>query len=268
MRMFAPFMLMLLCFPALAKDRLLNSYGVKTWNLWGFKYIESFSHLYGIANHDFSFIRYASTDGTPGIRVFTASVSDGIDVKDLQWRASVIYRYLQKVTGEMPPVKRVDIYLVPCGYDFNLVRKSFTIGVDARMSFAFSAGSRDGCHLESMILSRKIVRTLAHESMHTILNFHHPDQAKNEKAAITIESCAELITFGDTSFAKRVRLDAEADDQQDTPINVSLRAKYEDDEGLAQISSYGTLSAANVEGANKLFALCDERYQQALTSAQ
>lgn len=268
MRTLTLFVFAMLCLPVLAEDRLLNSYGVETWGVGGFRYIASFSRLYGREDGKFSFEKRASVRGWPEIRVFAASTEDGIDVADLQKRVSGIYEYLREVTGETPPVKRIDIYLVPCGHDFTLAKKSFTFGASARLSFAFSAGARDGCPLDSMGLSREIVRTLAHETMHTILNFHRPDQALNERAAVTIESCAELIAFGDTTFAKRVRLDPAADGQQDAPINVSLRAKYEDDQKLAGISSYGPLSASDAEGANKLFALCRERYQQALRSAR
>ena len=269
MRILTLSMLVIICCPVFAGSRLLSSYGIKTWGVGGFRYIASFSHLYGDNNRDFSFVKYASASGRPEIRVFTAAKDNGIDAVYLQARLHDTYEYLREVTGEEPPVKRIDVYLVPCGYNFEIVKKSFAFMTGVNLSFAFAvSGNGDGCHLESMSLTREIVRTLAHEVMHTILNFHHPDQTLGERAAVTIESCAELAAFGDTAFAKRVRLGEVADDQRDAPINISLSAKYEDDEKLASISSYGPLSVMNAEGTDKLFVLCRERYQQALRSAR
>jgi hypothetical protein len=263
------FALSLLCFSPLAMSTghvLVDSYGVKTWRFLHIRYIESLSHLYGEAGRKFEFSKVASGKGQPDIRVFTSTSAASVDTDDLQSRTNAVYAYLGELTGEVLPVREISIYLVPCGYDYDHVRRSISTGAGLRMDFAFAVGDGDRCHQGGTDISRKIVRTLAHESLHTVLNFHHPDQTLNERVAVTVESCAELVAFGDTSFAKRVALSKVDPEDPDSPLNVSLQAKYGDDRELEDVSAYGPVSVADKDRANRLLSLCATRYKDALRS--
>ena len=86
-----------------------------------------------------------------------------------------------------PPVKRVELYLVPSGYSYSVDHRSWSFASGHSVAFVIPQDDPDFSHTS--------VRTVAHELLHAWVGPHATSSASNELAAATMENCAELTSI-------------------------------------------------------------------------
>ena len=158
-----------------------------------------------------------------------------------------------------PPVKRVELYLVPSGYSYSVDHRSWSFASGHSVAFVIPQDDPDFSHTS--------VRTVAHELLHAWVGPHATSSASNELAAATMENCAELQAFG---FANELdkspvnpadlgRLSGESN-----AMRATLQARYKDDPALDYLFLDGKVRASD-SNAVALYTLCRQRAAAAVT---
>lgn len=172
---------------------------------------------------------------------------------------------LASTTGVSPSVREITVILIPPGTGFE--SRSTSLG-GRRVTFALRTYPNPEHTLSDSI------RTIVHELLHSgvALAGGLATGYEQELAAVTAESCVELMLRGETAgvMPRQVGRDVVADQHlltQTGVLGASETATYGADPERRELFKAGPIHSTDTARADALYALCKKRVRQLMPAA-
>lgn len=169
--------------------------------------------------------------------------------------ARASFRAVWELAGR-PPVNELALYLIPAGMAFSIGRDSWGFGNHHSVAYLIQE-SEDG-------YKKPLVRIVAHELFHVWVGGNYPDRSREERAAVTIGKCAQLLVLGRVSRVRKPGLTLTSEQVQQVVgesevARDSVGAKYGRNETRDLFSLLRTPIKAGTGRAHELVRLCKSR---------